>query len=40
MGDTVLGTTVKEKDLGVTISADMLQSSVVLQLQRVIKFLG
>ena len=23
MGDTVLGTTVKEKDLGVTISADM-----------------
>ena len=35
MGDTVLGTTVKEKDLGVTISADMK----VLQLQRVIKFL-
>ena len=23
MGDTVLGTTVKEKDLGVTISADI-----------------
>ena len=23
MGDTVLGTTIKEKDLGVTISADM-----------------
>ena len=23
MGDTVMGTTVKEKDLGVTISADM-----------------
>ena len=23
MGDTVLGTSVKEKDLGVTISADM-----------------
>ena len=23
MGDTVLGTTVKEKDLGVTISVDM-----------------
>ena len=23
MGDTVVGTTVKEKDLGVTISADM-----------------
>ena len=23
MGDTVLGTTVKQKDLGVTISADM-----------------
>ena len=41
MGDTVLGTTVKEKDSGVTISADMkFQSSVVLQLQRVIKFLG
>ena len=40
MGDTVLGTTVKEKDLGVTISADMKVSEhVVLQLQRVIKFL-
>ena len=40
MGDTVLGTTVK-KDLRVTISADMKVSiSVVLQLQRVIKFLG
>ena len=23
LGDTVLGTTIKEKDLGVTISADM-----------------
>ena len=23
MGDTVLGTTIKEKDLGVTISADV-----------------
>ena len=23
MGDTVLGTTVKEKDLGITITADM-----------------
>ena len=23
MGDTVLGTTVKEKDLGITISADV-----------------
>ena len=23
MGDTVLGTTVKERDLGITISADM-----------------
>ena len=23
MGDTVLGTTVKEKDLGITVSADM-----------------
>ena len=43
MGDTVLGTTVKEKDLGTTISVDMkvsVQSSVVLQLQRVIRFLG
>ena len=41
MGDIVLGTTVKEKDLGVTISADILkfQSSVVLQFQRVMKFL-
>ena len=38
MGDTVLGTTVKEKDLGITISADM--NSVGLQLQRVIKFIG
>ena len=38
MGDTVLGTTVKEKDLGITISADM--DSVGLQLQRVIKFIG
>ena len=37
MGDTFLGTTVKEKDLGITISADM--SSVLLQLQRVIKLL-
>ena len=27
MGDTVLGTTVKEKDLGVTISADMMKVS-------------
>ena len=37
MVDTVLGTTVKEKDLGVTISADMKVSE---QFQRVIKFLG
>ena len=37
MGDTVLGTTVKENDFGETISADM-KGSVVLQLQRVIKF--
>ena len=37
MGDTVLGNTVKGKDLGVTISADM---KVVLQLQKVIKFVG
>ena len=36
MGDTVLGTTVKEKDLGVTISADMKVSEQCgLQLQRV-----
>ena len=43
IGDTVLGTTVKEKELGMTISVDMkvsVQSSVVLQLQRVITFLG
>ena len=41
MGATVQGTTVKEKDLGVKISADMkFQSSVVLQFQRVITFLG
>ena len=38
MGDTVLGTTVKEKDLGITISADMkVSEQLVLQLQRVIK---
>ena len=52
IGDTVLGTTVKEKDLRITISADMKVSeqfgiaavwycsSLVLQLQRVTKFLG
>ena len=39
MGGTVLSTTVKEKDLGVKISVEM-KSSVVLQLQRVITFLG
>ena len=39
MGDSVLGTTVKGKDIGVTISDDKFQCSVVLQLQRVIKFL-
>ena len=40
MGDTVLGTTVKEKDLGVKISADMKVSEQCgIQLQRVIKFL-
>ena len=41
IGDTVLGTTVKEKDLGITISADtktLEQSDIALQ--RVIKFLG
>ena len=37
MGDTVLDTTVEEKDLGITISADMKVSE---QVQRVIKFLG
>ena len=37
MGDTVLGTTIKEKDLGITKSADMkVSNSVVLLLQRVI----
>ena len=41
MGDTVLGTSVKERDLGVTISADMKVSEQCgMQLQRVIKFLG
>ena len=38
MGNTVLCTTVKEHDLGVTISVDM--KVVVLQLQRLITFLG
>ena len=37
MGDTVLGTTIKENDLGVIISTDMKVSE---QLQRVITFLG
>ena len=41
MEDTVLGTTVKEKDLGITISADMKVSEQCgIALQRVIKFLG
>ena len=43
MGDTVPGTTLKERDLGITISADMKvskQCGIILQLQRVIKFLG
>ena len=41
MGYTVLCTTVKEKDLGVTKRVDIkVQSSVVLQLQRVIQLLG
>ena len=41
MGDTVLNTTLKEKDLGLTISADMKvsQSSVELQQRRETKFL-
>ena len=37
MGDAVLCTTVKENDLGITISADVKVSE---QLQRVIQFLG
>ena len=41
MGDTVLGTTVKEKDLGVTISAYMkISQQCGILLQKVIKFLG
>ena len=41
MGDTVLQTTVKEKDLEVTISGDMkVLEQLVLQLQGVIKLLG
>ena len=41
MGDTVECTTIKEKDSGLTISADFkFHSSMVLQLQKVIKFLG
>ena len=41
MGDTVLSTTGKENDIGVTINADMkVSSSAVLQLQMVITFLG
>ena len=41
IGDTVLGTTVKEKDLGVTISVDVKVSEQCgMQLQTVIKFLG
>ena len=39
MGDTVLNTTLKEKDLGLTISADRYQSSVELQQRRETKFL-
>ena len=38
MGNTVLGTTIKEKALEITISADMkVSEQLVLQLQRVIK---
>ena len=40
MGDAVLGTTLKEKDLGVTISTDIKFQSSVLQLQWAIKLLG
>ena len=42
MGDTGMGTTVKEKDLGVTISADMKvleQCGIAASNQRVIKLL-
>ena len=41
MGDIVLSINVKEKDLGIIISAaTIFKRSVALQLQRVIKFLG
>ena len=41
MGDTVLGSTVKEKDLRITVSADMkVSGQLILQLQRVVNFLG
>ena len=41
MGDTVLGTTIKEKDSGITISADVKVSEQCgIEVQRVIKFLG
>ena len=43
MGDTVLGTTVKEKDLGVTISADMKVSEqcgiVALKCNNILEFI-
>ena len=40
MGGTVLNTTVKEKDLGLTVSADMkVSESVELQQRRETKFL-
>ena len=41
IGDTVMGTIVKEKDLGVTISADMKVSEQCgIAASKVIKFLG
>ena len=41
MGDTVLGNTVKENDLGVTISADMkVSEQCVIAILKVIKSMG
>ena len=41
MGDTVVGTTIKERDLGIQYVLILkFQNTVVLQLQTVIKFLG
>ena len=41
MGDTILGNTVKEKDIGVTINADMnVSEQWGIAASKVIKFLG